>query len=113
MKKTLFKLESLGTELFDGFTKNEEWNGWSCPYFTFEQAQKVLKSFNQLAAVLSDTPGAYYDPDSDAFVFNVGGEKEAFASVIEDGQKYFPIGAFSWIWDEVENNIKRPTTEVR
>ena len=40
MRPTKFKIESLGCEVFDGFTKGEEWNGWDCPYFTFNQAQK-------------------------------------------------------------------------
>jgi len=34
LKPAKFKLEALGYDTFDGFTKGELWNGWDCPYFT-------------------------------------------------------------------------------
>ncbi len=104
MRPAKFKLESLGYVTFDGFTKNENWNGWACPYFTFEQAQKVLKIYNQLRQIIGQKDLAFYDPAADAFVFPADDEDEPeiFAAITENGQKYYPVGAFMWIWEEQE-----------
>ena len=111
MRLTNFKIESLGYETFEGFTKGEEWNGWDCPYFTFEQAQKVLKTYNELCRIIGQTNVASYDLSADAFVFpSDDGEKEIFSSVAEDGQKYYPIGAFCWIWEESGNEQLNKTS---
>ena len=102
MRKTKFKIESLGYETFDGFTKDEEWNGWACPYFTFDQAQKVLKQYNQLREIIGQKDLAFYNEAADAFIFPADGEDEpeTFAAIAENGQKYYPVGAFCWIWEE-------------
>lgn len=102
MRLTNFKIESLGYENFEGFTKDEEWNGWACPYFTFDQAQKVLKNYNELCQIIGQKNLSYYDASTDAFVFPQGSEdkSEAFAAITEDDQKYYPVGAFCWIWEE-------------
>ena len=104
MRSTQFKLESLGCETFDGFTKGETRNGWNCPYFIFEQAEKVLKNFNELRQIIGQKSIAFYESSADAFVFPFAdGESESFSSVVEDGQNYYPIGTFCWIWEKIEN----------
>jgi hypothetical protein len=101
MRKAKFKIESLGYETFDGFTKDEEWNGWACPYFTFDQAQKVLKQFNLFREITGQKDFAFYDESADAFAFPANDdEPEVFAAVSKDDQNYYPVGAFSWIWEE-------------
>jgi hypothetical protein len=60
MRLANFKIESLGYETFEGFTKDEEWNGWGCPYFIFEQAEKILKISNQLRLIIGQK-SAYYE----------------------------------------------------
>jgi hypothetical protein len=96
MRPTKFKIESLGYETFDGFTLDEDWNGWACPYFTFDQAQKVLKQFNQLGEIIGSKDLAFYDPesDSDSFVFPADGENEPelVEAIVVNGQKFYPIG---------------------
>ncbi len=106
MRPAKFKIESLGYERFDGFTKDENWNGWDCPYFTFDQAQKILKHYNDLRRIIGQAYLAYYDSDVDSFVFpiNVDDEPEVFAAVNENGQKFYPIGTFYWIWKEDEHD---------
>lgn len=107
MRIATFKLESLGYEGFEGFTKDECWNGWDCPYFTFDQAQEVLKQYNQLCGIIGQKDLAFYDLTDDAFIFPGNGEAESeiFSAVEEDGQKYYPVGAFYWIWEEVMNEF--------
>ncbi len=69
MRLANFKIESLGYETFEGYTKDEDWNGWDCPYFTFEQAQKILKTYNMLRSIIRQKELAYYDSATDGFIF--------------------------------------------
>ncbi len=102
MQEAVFKIESLGYETFARFTKDEKWNGWDCPYFTFEQSEKILRTCNTLRSIIGQKNLAYYDAAADAFVFssNDEDEPEILAAIIENGQKYHPVGAFCWIWEE-------------
>lgn len=105
MRETKFKLESLGYEIFDGFTKDEDWNGWACPYFTLDQAQKVLKQYNLFREIIGQKHFAFFDSESDAFIFpSSEDETEMFSAISENGQKYYPVGAFCWIWEE-DNSV--------
>lgn len=106
MRPVKFTLESLGCENFEGFTKDETWNGWACPYFTFEQARKVLKNYNQLRQITGQNDFAQYDLAVDAFVFPADDEEETetFDAVTANGQKYYPVGAYCWIWEELEQS---------
>lgn len=96
--------------LFDGFTTDMRWNGWACPYFTFEQAQAVIEQHNNLYE-LAFAEGekelhaqcfyakAYYDAERDAFCFAMeGGEWDVFGAFERDGTKYYCIGAWCWTW---------------
>lgn len=100
-----FRIESLGYRTFEGFTRDEHWNGWACPYFNFEQAQEVLKNHNELRHIVGQKNLAFYDAATDAFVFpsSDGDDLETFTAFQENNQKYYPVGAFCWIWEETEN----------
>lgn len=102
MRATRFELEPLGEVAFDGYTMGEYWNGFDCPYFTFDQALLVTE------ACKATGWGAWYDAGQRSFKFvspdNAGSADETveyFEEVELDGRKLFPIGAFSWIWSEV------------
>jgi hypothetical protein len=96
-----------------GYTRGERWNGWQCPYFEKPAAMVVISYLLQ-----DENTVAYFDPDRDAFIVNTYCERgardpeydEVFAAEVmdtPDGTKtVYPIGAFSWCWDEV------PTEEV-
>lgn len=103
MRLTNFKIESHGYEIFEGFTKNEGWNGWACPYFTFDQAHKVMNQYNQFREIVREGVGekdfAFYDSVGDAFVFPSDDEDdfETFTAIEENNQSYYPVGTFCWI----------------
>lgn len=102
MQITQFRNDVLGFDSFEGYTKGESWNGWDCPYFTFEQSQKVLQSYNQLRSILGEIQ-AYYDVGTDAFIFPAEDEPEIYKAITEEGEKYYPIGGFVWIWEASGN----------
>ncbi len=96
-RRARFAVETCDTE-FDGWSDGTAWNGWARPMFDFQTAQKVLAAL---------APGWRYEVKADAFItLGDDGEESWPATQVElpDGgaAKLYPIGAGSWIWDEVE-----------
>ena len=95
MTLSIFASEALGDHSFHGHTDGRDWNGWAHPHFTFEVAQLIADCF-------SESQTAYYDAATDEFVFENEDDEERFGAVEIEGQKLYPIGAGSWIWEEVD-----------
>jgi len=84
-----------------------QWNGFACPYFTFEQAMKLIDAWRAKGWQ------AEYNNTSDQFIFKMigfadGKNQDSFGADQIEGMKLYPIGTFSWIWDEVESSSNRP-----
>jgi hypothetical protein len=80
---------------FVAWTFDEEWNEWAVPHFEKNEADKVATAHN-----------CKYNPDNDSYEFEQAGEVEEFEGLeiktFEGPKKVYPIGAGSWVWDEVE-----------
>lgn len=91
-----------------GYTSGRLWNGWATPYFTYEEAQRLQADFNQNA----ESP-MLYDVTKDEFRVKYDGDDEPYIWKGEDiqtvdGIKHlYGIGAYSHIWDELDDDIKR------
>lgn len=75
-----------------GFTFGEKWNGWAVPYFTKEQADKIMARIE----------GCYYQPEADSYMIPTGYEDEPFDECIGeeiDGVTYYQFGN-GWCWGE-------------
>ncbi len=102
MRQSTFMLDALGESSFSGYTNGEEWNGFACPYFNFDQATALVVAWQEQGWA------AHYDEVADAFVFSVNqdfetGESEefeVFTAIERTGVKYYSIGAYSWAWEE-------------
>jgi len=74
-------------------TFGKSWNGWECPYFTPENAKKIVELF---------TDGFLtYDAEKDVYVYDPNQDPEdidIFEPSNVDGQKYYAIGWGSWCW---------------
>ncbi|MBK1901999.1 MULTISPECIES: hypothetical protein [Burkholderia] len=85
---------------YQAYSRGERWNGWECPYFTIEEAMKLL------AHPYLD--GLRYDAEGDKFIMDDGDgevlDETVFASrvVLVDGNpiKVYAIGAFGWCWNK-------------
>lgn len=85
-------------QVFNGFTQGETWNGWACPFFTHDEAQKIVTAHKEHGL------NAYYDQESDGFAFEVessGDDYDIFSSVEVANMKLYPVGTGCWIWEEV------------
>lgn len=95
------------------YTDGSRWNGWACPWFTRDEAMKIVEAFNERKA-----DSALYDKEHDAFLF--AGEEMTLAEseeydmvdVYESQQVevaiigpvgLYPIGNGGWVWEIVED----------
>ena len=65
LKPAKFVIDFLSHSEFEGYTKDEDWNGFACPYFTFEQAQRLTQAWRENGTKAS------YNSDSDQFSFQM------------------------------------------
>jgi hypothetical protein len=100
MRGAKFCYEVLGRSQFDGFTREESYNGFACPYFNNDQAMLIMKAWEDQGLA------ARFDLKKDEFVFEVSGAEapndfQSFSAIYLDGLKLYPIGVFEWPWEEV------------
>jgi deoxyribodipyrimidine photolyase-like uncharacterized protein len=101
-----FVLDTQPKQHFKGYTGDSDWNGFTCPYFEREEAERVLSA---------SEPNGYrwtYDADQDAFLVRSEDdpedyEPEVFAGTEQqtingDTLTVYAIGAYSWAWLPVE-----------
>jgi hypothetical protein len=98
LRKGRFSIEPLGEQAFDGYTQGADWNGWSYPYFTFEQAERIVEAHRERGVE------AWYDKDADLFAFDLNrtgaNDVDTFPSIEMEGKKLYPVGSGCWIWEE-------------
>lgn len=118
--KSTFSLEGLEGR-YTGFTYGERWNGWECPFFTYEECEKIINAINLL-----EFDFAKYDKNNDRFIviFDCNVEKDVIAKDLredyifslkdndliekynatiasmceKENQKLYPLGYAEWIW---------------
>jgi hypothetical protein len=106
--ETMFEGYPVHELVIDGYTRGMRWNGWSCPYFTREQADRLTEVSTAFNASLSPemaecSEDITYDEARDAYVITSSDypdEPQYISPTLIDGVKYYCIGAFSWTWRE-------------
>jgi len=103
--KTTFVIDSLPSESFEGYSNGDNWNGWACPFFNQETAERVLRASER------NNYTWQYDEQADAFIVRssddpVDYEPEVFTAtkvqIDEKSLMLYGIGAYSWIWEAAE-----------
>lgn len=97
MKQSLFVIDTIPDKSFEGYSKDDDWNGWACPFFSLEQGKKIVQAQN------SGQDKSWFDEKNDQFVFIIDGQREYFPSIEIDGGRLYPIGNSSWIWEETND----------
>jgi hypothetical protein len=92
LRKSRFTIETFPGETFKGYTFEDDWNGWACPYFDLEEATRILDIYNMKSG------NARYNESNDEFIFIE--DEEIFPAVEIEGLKLYPIGNSIWIWEE-------------
>ena len=82
-----------------GITFGFQWNGWECPFFTKEVAERVCQ------LNINEEVEYRYDEEQDAFIIKFteweNDEEEVYHGYTIDGVKYYPIGNGFFHWEEL------------
>lgn len=110
MRKARFGIDSREEE-FVGYTTGAQWNGWVTPYFTKEVADEIMKIQNDAYIEWQmDKEGyrAVYNAEKDQYEFYDQDLDEpeiyegANCKTVDGKLHLYGIGAYRWIWDEIE-----------
>lgn len=103
-RPAVFQIDAIES-FFHGITLGQQWNGFACPLFSFEEAQRLMALNNH-----TDFCGQIvYSAEQDAFLFHEFGVEseerpDVYKAVVIQGQKLYPVGAFSWCWQDVSDD---------
>lgn len=101
-REAVFEIDGLPGK-FEGVTHGRTWNGWACPSFTPEVAQKIADAWGQMWTPdwMEDRYRAEFRHEDKVFRFwdPTSGEWDEFGP-LKDG--LYPIGTGCWTWTEVE-----------
>ncbi len=100
----VFAIEAIPGRYFHGVDSGQNWNGWACPLFPLDEA-------NRLAACINESEFCghmHYDATKDAFLSTPDEQDEdesteTFAATVSDGTTYYAVGGHSWCWENVSN----------
>lgn len=107
MYKTIFTIDGF-VPAYIGYTSDRLWNGWATPHFEVNEAFAIMEDFNKQA----DDP-MFYNEGNDTFWIY---DREAKELTEWRGQNYktddgikhlYAIGAYSWVWDSVNDSDRR------
>ena len=111
MYKTIFTIDGIAPA-YIGYTSGSLWNGWATPYFEINEALQVMADYNK---DIPDNP-MKYDEHLDRFIIidSEGMQYEPLDTwkgkniQTDDGIKHlYGIGAYSWVWDAVNDGDRR------
>ena len=91
---------------FNGYARDETWNGFAVPYFPLAEARRVAQAYAAQPAGLDGQTEAEYDAGRDLVRLYdpSSGEWDDYRPVDVDGQALYPVGARYWTWEEVERH---------
>ena len=107
MHKTIFTIDGFAPA-YIGYTSGRLWNGWATPYFEIAEALQVMNDYNNN----TDRP-MWYDEETDSF--RIAETEYTDAEIwkgtniqTDEGIKHlYGIGAYSWVWDAVNDGDRR------
>jgi len=107
LKKAVFTIDGIEGEEFAGFTSGMSWNGWACPYFTKEVAERIMDKICEWG-----NTKAWYVEENNTYYTNLNcdsGYCDEEDTEWWEGSEYivngesvvlYCVGGGSWCWDE-------------
>ena len=103
--KTAFRLDGIPGMAFGGYTNGNNWNGWECPYFDKDTAERILRASEQNGYsweydIAQDTYTVSHRDDEKGW----GPEMFCAVKIVmgEESIRVYGIGAYSWVWEIAE-----------
>jgi DNA-directed RNA polymerase subunit RPC12/RpoP len=116
-RKTHFEIDSFCADgkqlLFEGYTDDQHWNGWECPRFEKAEANRIMeasKAYGQPVTFDEATETYTYNdadsPDMEEYY------KPSLIEVNGEVIKVWAVGAWCWVWDEIDDDELAELAEV-
>jgi len=106
LKEFQFFLDMFPDMTFRGYTSGDTWNGWACPLFPKDEADRIAEAFDGLEHPYDGSEHrAAYDEEGDTFVFYepTSDSYEAFRGIDVEGTTLYPIGTYAWTWSKIND----------
>jgi len=93
------------TVSFEGWTDGSLWNGWACPAFEKQEADRLAAHLRSVGCV------AEFDAAKDAFTIREFDGADLYDPEEYEGldietpegtKRVYAIGAYSWVWQETK-----------
>lgn len=104
MYKKVFTIDAF-YHVYIGYTSGRRWNGWATPYFEFAEALEIMHDYNECTETSMQYDKVYdqfyiLDKESDEFEVWKGEDYNTTEGI----KHLYGIGAYSWIWDDINGN---------
>ena len=97
-RRGVFSIDSIEGKKFKGYTFNGDWNGWAVPYFERDETYEIARALGGRKI--------YYPPTSFLFPDEDEEYKRQKIKTVDGEKTVYPIGAYNWVWEEVEAKAK-------
>lgn len=102
LESRFFQIYGLEHKSYEGLTSGDNWNGYECPWFSFEVATQLMHDLNESWKDSSTDESIVYDKEKDAFLYvhNMLEDNEIikFSATKKNNKKVYGIGTYSWCW---------------
>lgn len=102
LRPGVFMIDGLPGE-YQGFTRDETWNGFAVPYFPLAEAQRIVEDYVAQPKTADGEMKAKYDAEGELFrMYEPANEEwEEYPSLDISGHTLYPIGTRYWTWMEL------------
>lgn len=112
MKESAFEIGEIEA-IYKGYAEGTHWNGWACPWFTFDVAKEIMNEYN----ISCDGDCMIYNSREDMFaIVQANGDIEKYEGkdFIVNGKNLhlYPVGNSSWVWDDIAENQSKESKIV-
>jgi hypothetical protein len=102
MEAKRFTFDDVENSFAGFYNPRERWNGWACPFFPVDECARILEWIGQYQDELEIGFRLSGDTLECAREIEDGVEWLPTPSRVVDGVEVFPLGAWCWVWDEIE-----------
>ena len=100
---------------FEGWTFQERWNGWACPYFELAEARRIAGHVSWINEgsdtwTFDETTGIFYADEAES-----DDEVSVWEPELVEGRSLYALGAGWWTWRMVNGrrHVVEPETDER
>lgn len=104
--KAEFSSDLIEGKEYTGYSLDETWNGWECPYFMPEEMERIISDFNKgnapITNIYCESDGNYYMDDIPSETSHELIACPYFINTEDGVKKLYQFNGFTWYKEEEE-----------